>query len=124
MTKEEVNEKVFEYVDKRRELSLIFDPLILSRQVLDDNDYEGDELMRVFYARRIKVSVEDLLIWAQDYYDDHTPIYSNNDVEKYGLMTDEMVRLAEVLGLREGKHTANSVARIARERIEELLKKA
>ena len=39
---------------------------------------------------------------------------------KHGLMTDNMHELAKALGLREGKHTAESVARIALDRITEL----
>lgn len=40
----------------------------------------------------------------------------------HGVMTEEMRALAEVLGLKEGRHTAASVARIARDQIEWLRK--
>lgn len=36
---------------------------------------------------------------------------------KYGVMTEHLAQLAAALGLREGKHTADSVARIAIERL-------
>jgi hypothetical protein len=42
-----------------------------------------------------------------------------NAALKHGLMTDNMHELAKTLGLREGKHTAESVARMALDRIKE-----
>ena len=41
----------------------------------------------------------------------------DGSLHKYGVMTEEHRQLADALGLREGKHTAASVARIARERL-------
>jgi hypothetical protein len=43
-----------------------------------------------------------------------------NAALKHGLMTDNMHELAKTLGLREGKHTAESVAKLATDRIADL----
>lgn len=40
-----------------------------------------------------------------------------DSLHKYGVMTEHLAQLAAALGLREGKHTADSVARIAIERL-------
>ena len=43
----------------------------------------------------------------------------DDEMFKHGVMTENLARLASVLGLREGKHSADSVACIAAERLEQ-----
>lgn len=54
---------------------------------------------------------------AGGYCRDHDPMAS---VREHGVMTPNMDLLRAALGLREGKHSADSVARIALERLERL----
>lgn len=44
-------------------------------------------------------------------------VRTEDEMFKHGVMTENLARLASALGLREGKHSADSVARIAVERL-------
>jgi hypothetical protein len=54
------------------------------------------------------------------FYCEEVRLHEYNRLCKYGLMTDDMVELAKALGMSDGKHSANSVARHAVEVLKKL----